>query len=147
MYKEYLDAIHAHCKGWVPKDKMKFSQLSPSQKEAGQQYFLRQAQELSSGTPTSASTVSSLSSAPTRSHGQAYAVLPILHSNDARHNCKPILPVQIEGQLPHITLVLGSIDTTLDHCPMIHCLFDTGACLSSGYAGFWFPFKKHILNA
>ncbi|KAL3787769.1 LOW QUALITY PROTEIN: hypothetical protein HJC23_009820, partial [Cyclotella cryptica] len=142
MHKEYLEAIRSRRKGWVPKDKIKFSQLSPSQKEAGRQYFLRQAQELSQKTPTSASTVSSLSSAPTHSHGRAYVVLPILHSTDKRHECKPILPVQIDGQLPHITLVLGTMDTALENCPMIRCLFDTGACLSSGYAGFWLPILK-----
>ncbi|KAL3802962.1 hypothetical protein HJC23_011585, partial [Cyclotella cryptica] len=142
MHKEYLEAIRSRRKGWVPKDKIKFSQLSPSQKEAGRQYFLRQAQELSPKTPTSASTVSSLSSAPTHSHGRAYVVLPILHSTDKRHECKPILPVQIDRQLPHITLVLGTMDTALENCPMIRCLFDTGACLSSGYAGFWLPILK-----
>ncbi|KAL7482328.1 LOW QUALITY PROTEIN: hypothetical protein ACHAW6_008002 [Cyclotella cf. meneghiniana] len=131
MHKEYLKALCAQHKGWVPKDKMKFSQLLPSQKEAGQQYFLHQAH-----------TGSSLSSAPTHSHGQAYIVLPILHSNNAQHNCKPILPVQIDGQLPHITLVLGSINTALENCPLICCLFDTGACLSSGCAGFWLPILK-----
>ncbi|KAL3785603.1 hypothetical protein HJC23_004751 [Cyclotella cryptica] len=142
MHKEYFEAIRSCHKGWVPKDKIKFSQLLPSQQEAGRQYFLRQAQELSSNTPTSASTVSSLSSAPTHSHGRAYVVLPILHSSDKRHECKPILPVQIDGQLPHITLVLGTMDTALENCPMIRCLFDTGACLSSGYAGFWLPILK-----
>jgi hypothetical protein len=55
MHKEYLEAIRSRRKGWVPKDKVKFSQLSPSQKEAGRQYFLRQAQELSSGTSTTTS--------------------------------------------------------------------------------------------
>ena len=142
MHKEYLEAIRSHRKGWVPKDKVKFSQLSPSQKEAGRQYFLRQAQELSSGTSTTTSTVSSISSAPTHSHGCAYVVLPILHSTDNRDDRIPILPVQIDGQLPHITLVLGSMDTALENCPMIRCLFDTGACLSSGYAGFWLPILK-----
>ncbi|KAL3782340.1 hypothetical protein HJC23_012747 [Cyclotella cryptica] len=142
MHKVCLEAIHSRCKGWVPKDKVKFSQLSPSQKEAGRQYFLRQAQELSPSTPTSASAVSSLSSAPTHSHGRAYVVLPILHSTDTRHDCKPILPVQIDGQLPRITLVLGTMDSALKNCPMIRCLFDTGACLSSGYAGFWLPILR-----
>ena len=142
MHKEYLEAIRSRRKGWVPKDKVKFSQLSPSQKEAGRQYFLRQAQELSSGTSTTTSTVSSISSTPTHSHGRAYVVLPILHSTDNRDDRIPILPVQIDGQLPHITLVLGSMDTALENCPMIRCLFDTGACLSSGYAGFWLPILK-----
>jgi len=34
------------------------------------------------------------------------------------------------------------MDTALENCPMIRCLFDTGACLSSGYAGFWLPILK-----
>jgi len=143
MHKEYLEAIRSRCKGWVPKDKIKFSQLSPTQKEAGRQYFLRQAQEISTNQPNSASTVSSLSSTPTHFHGHAYAVLPILHSTSRQHECKPILPVQIDGQLPHITLVLGTMDTAVENCPVIRCLIDTGTCLSSGYARFW----PHILKA
>ncbi|KAL3803007.1 hypothetical protein HJC23_008983 [Cyclotella cryptica] len=81
MHKEYLKAIRSCRKGWVPKEKVKFSQL--------------------------------------------LTTLP--------------LPTP---KLPHITLVLCTMDTALENCPMIRCLFDTGACLSSGYAGFWLPILK-----
>jgi hypothetical protein len=66
-----------------------------------------------------------------------------MHSSNAHRSCKPIFPVQIDGQLPHITLVLGTLDMALENCPMICCLFDTSACLSSGYAGFWPPILKY----
>ncbi|KAL3788133.1 hypothetical protein HJC23_005471, partial [Cyclotella cryptica] len=143
MHKEYIKDLHSRHKGWVLNDKIKFSQLLPSQNEVGCQYFLRQAQSPSSAASIMTGTVSSLSSAtPYHSHGRAYVVLPIMHSTDAQHERKPILPVQIDDQLPHITLVLGSMDRALENCPIVCCIFDTGTCLSSGYTGFWLPILK-----
>jgi hypothetical protein len=60
------------------------------------------------------------------------------------NNGKPLLPVQIDGQLPHITIALGDMDTPLESCVIIRPLFDTGASMNSGFAGFWLPiFKCH----
>jgi hypothetical protein len=54
-------------------------------------------------------------------------------------NGKPLLPIQIDGQLPHITLVLGELDSPLESCAIVRALFDTGASMNSGRTGFWLP--------
>lgn len=70
-----------------------------------------------------------------------YFTVPLtLHS---RHNCtQPLLPATIDGQLPHIVLRLGHSEMSMESCPEIRALYDTGASMSSGYAGFWLPILR-----
>eukprot|EP00956_Cyclotella_meneghiniana_P014284 scaffold21340_cov23-Cyclotella_meneghiniana.AAC.1 len=58
-------------------------------------------------------------------------------------NHSPTLPLAIDGQLPHINLVLGCVNTSIDQCPKIRAMVDTGACCNTGYSEFWL----HILKA
>ena len=139
-HKEYLAAIRLRKKGWVQKKKLKFSQLSDEQKEEGRQYFIQEAAKLAAvATTTPAATSGNIP--PAQPQGNLYMITQILHSHGLDET-KPPLPVSINGKLPHITLTLGMLNTAVERCPMIRALYDSGACMSSGYAEFWMPILK-----
>lgn len=79
---------------------------------------------------------------PFHSYDHVSMIHLFMHTHDKHHDNKPLLPVQIDGQLLHIALVLGFIDTAIENCLMIYCLLDTGACMSSGYNVFWLTIQK-----
>ena len=126
MHKQYLEKLKEMKKGWVKKSKMKFSQLSEEEKESGRQYFVEQAQKLQSF---------NTSNTPT---GHNYPAIVILSAT-----CKaPLLPVDLDCKLPHISIVLGGLEDSLEQCAVVRALYDSGASLTSGYAGFWLPILK-----
>lgn len=144
MHKKYLEGIKEKKGGWVKKDKMKFAQLSAEEKESARQHFIAEAAALrSDSTPdadaTSTTATSSARPQPVASGANSYPAILVLSYN----NGKPLLPVQIQGQLrPHITLALGAPDQPSESCAFISVLYDSGTSMSSGYAGFWLPLLK-----
>ena len=131
MHKEYLERAIAR-RGWVPRDKLKFSQLTDAQKQAARKQFLAEIASSTTPSDATASTATDVSSVTNPRSYPAYLIATATPS-------KPLLPVSVNPQLPHINIVLGSLDTPIGDCAIIRCLYDTGASLSSGYADFWFP--------
>jgi hypothetical protein len=139
MHKQYLESLKERRQNWTHTDKIKFSQLSTAQKEVARQYFVSESQAIVAAAP-SPSVVSPLTTdASTRaSHDDVVSNLPTVLVC-SYSNGKPLLPIQIDGQLPHITLVLGELDSPLESCAIVRALFDTGASMNSGRTGFWLP--------
>jgi hypothetical protein len=113
MHKHYLESLKERRQNWTRSDKIKFSQLSNAQKEVARQHFANEAQSVVT-TNTSTSVVSSLTTDTSGRASQKGIVsnLPTVLVC-SYNNGKPLLPVQIDGQLPHITIALGDMDT----CP------------------------------
>jgi hypothetical protein len=138
MHKQYLEDLKKKKGGWVQKNKIKFAQLTDEQKEIGRQYFLQQAQTLTA-VPHSVAPASTNTSVVTADTGARSYPVVVIHNS---RSCKPILPVSVDGQLPHITVVLGHLDDPLEDCASVRALFDSGASLSSGSESFWLPLLK-----
>ena len=140
-HKKFLEEVKAKS-GFVPAKKIKFEHLSAEQKEVGRQFFMEQANQLSSNNSTSGtsatSSITTPSAAGATNQARSYPTIYIVN-----HGCnKPVLPVAVDPQLPHITLTLGKIDQPMESCAQIRVLVDSGACMSSGYADFWLPILK-----
>eukprot|EP00956_Cyclotella_meneghiniana_P020206 scaffold35356_cov44-Cyclotella_meneghiniana.AAC.2 len=120
-HKDYLDSVKERKNGWIPKKKIKFSDLPPAQKEKARALIVKEATEIAAA------------SVAAPAQGVSY---PIFVYN-SRDNNAPPLPAAIDNRLPHITITLGELATSIETCPQVRCLYDSGACVSSGYWGFW----------
>jgi hypothetical protein len=144
MHKQYIEELKTRRQQWVNPSKIKFSQLSAAQKEMARQLFLDEARTVAAtnlvALKESTPSVSTISTGTSQSLVHNLPTILVCSYN----NGKPLLPVAIDGALPHITLALGPLDAPLETVPVIRVLYDTGASMSSGYAGFWLPiFKAH----
>jgi hypothetical protein len=139
MHKHYLEDLKKKKGGWVQKNKIKFAQLTDEQKEIGRQYFLQQAQTLTAVPHSVAPAASTNTSVVTTDTGARSYPVVVIHNS---RSCKPILPVSVDGQLPHITVILGHLNDPLEDCASVRALFDSGASLSSGSESFWLPLLK-----
>jgi hypothetical protein len=120
MHKEYVAKLKEKRGGWVQRKRMKFSQLSDEQKEIGRQLFAAEAAKTGDND-------SKLS----------FVIVPAYHAANSTN--KPVLEIPIDGKLPHIELALGKPDSSLEICPKVKCLYDTGACMTTGFMDFWLP--------
>ena len=135
MHEQYLEK-NAERRGFIPKAKIKFSQLSKDQKEAAKKRFLAEIAHVPASDTTASTDVSSVTAPTAPRSYPAYLIA-------ATTPGKPHLPISVNPQLPHINVVLGSLDTPLGDCAVIRGLYDTGASLSSGYGGHWFPILEN----
>lgn len=67
-----------------------------------------------------------------------YTIATVYASSEAS---KPILPVPIRTDLPHIRIALGDGRDDADH-PVVSCIVDTAASLTTGNLDFWMALAK-----
>ena len=127
-HKAYLEKVKKSKRGFVKKSKVKFADLSPEEQLKARQHIAQEASTIA-GTAGDHNAPGALN----------FAIIPVMQTS----NHSPTLPLAIDGQLPHISLVLGCMNTSVDQCPKIRAMVDTGACCNTGYSEFWL----HILKA
>lgn len=142
-YKAWLNKRKARSAGWVQKKNVKFSQLSEKEKEVGRQHLLKEATELASvASNASKSTTSNATTCSTVTTSTADAALSpaLVYITDM--TVKPLLPIMIDNEMPHINVLLGDYSMSLERSPMISAMVDSCAGLSTGWIGFWAPILK-----
>ena len=127
-HKAYIEKVRKSKRGFVKKSKVKFADLSPEEQLKARQHIAQEASTIA-GTAGDHNAPGALN----------FAIIPVMQTS----NHSPTLPLAIDGQLPHISLVLGCVNTSVDQCPKIRAMVDTGACCNTGYSEFWL----HILKA
>eukprot|EP00956_Cyclotella_meneghiniana_P033505 scaffold96622_cov36-Cyclotella_meneghiniana.AAC.1 len=133
-HKAYVEQVKKSKRGYVKRNKVTFSDLSAEEQVKARQHIA-----------TEATTIAQSAASHNNAGAISFAVVPVMQSS----NHSPVLPLAIDGQLPHISLVLGRTSTPMEQCPVVRVMVDTGACCNTGYAKFWLPILKanpHIVQ-
>eukprot|EP00956_Cyclotella_meneghiniana_P033443 scaffold96232_cov31-Cyclotella_meneghiniana.AAC.1 len=107
-HKAYLEKVKKSKRGFVKKSKVKFADLvGPEEQLKARQHIAQEASTIA-GTAGDHNVPGVLN----------FAIIPVMQTS----NHSPTLPLVIDGQLPHISLVLGCMNTSVDQCPKIRAM-------------------------
>ena len=133
-HKAYIEAVKKSKRGYIKRNKVTFSDLSAEEQVKARQHIA-----------TEATAIAQSAASHNNAGAISFAVVPVMQTSD--HS--PVLPLAIDGQLPHISIVLGRTSVPIEECPVVRVMVDTGACCNTGYAKFWLPILKanpHIVQ-
>ncbi len=104
-----------------------------------QQHLLRQALASHAESPSTVSSVTAPSTSGSSRQGPQMFLCSVFSSMSI--NSKPVLPIPIQSNFPHIAIQFG-LELNDADCPCIHAVIDTAASLTTGRSDFFFEIAR-----